>query len=169
MPTHRPPAPIALTAALLAAATLTGCSLIKPMFSRTPGGNSRSDDTYTYVSTPYEPLTITLYDNRDNEPLWTVDVPIDSKLSVRFRENKIKEGTPRRPDIMDWVIYDADDRWERFQNSMAVPPARARLLRVALRDGPEYAPEPIEDKTFPDPERSWTPTERKTYRDNADD
>jgi len=166
MPTRYP---LALAALALSLASMPGCFYVKQLTSRSPGGNMTSDDTFTYISTPYEPLTLTLYDTRDNEPLWTVDVPINSKVTVRFRENKIKEGTPRRPDIMDWVIFDQEDRWERLENSMAVPPAWARLLRVSLRSGPEYPPPPIEDKTFPDPDETWAPVgDRETYRDNSE-
>jgi len=162
------PIRLALTLASLSLvlSCVPGCFYIKQLTKRSPGGNTTSDDTYTYVSTPYEPLTVTLYDTRDQEPLWTVDVPIDSKVTIRFRENKIREGTPRRPDIMDWVIYDQEDRWERLENSMAVPPAWARLLRVSLRNGPEYPKEPIEAQSFPDPKDTWVPVERETYRDD---
>ncbi len=161
---------ITLLAALSGAAamlTTQGCDYAGQHFVRSPGGNMFSDDTYTYMSSPYEPLTVTLYDTRDNEPLWTVDVPIGSKVSLRFRENKVKDGSPKRPDIMDWVIYDAEKRWARMDNRMAVPPADSRLLRVALRDPVEYPPAEIEDKTFPDPQQRWTPVEPKTYRDDA--
>lgn len=156
-----------LTSAAALLATTQGCQYFGQHFVRSPGGNMFSDDTYTYMSSPYEPLTVTLYDTRDHEPLWTVDVPIGSKVSLRFRESKVKDGSPKRPDIMDWVIYDAEKRWARMENRMAVPPADSRLLKVALRDAVEYPPADIEDKTFPDPQQRWTPTEPKTYRDNA--
>lgn len=153
---------LAAFAATLAATP--ACSLIKGQFYRQPGGNSRSDDTYTYVSTAYEPLTLTLYDTRDREPLWTVDVPIDQKVTVRFRANKIKEGTPRRPDIMEWAIFDATERWARLDSSMAVPPPESRMLRVSLRSGPEFPADPIDEQTFPDPDQQWDPVSPQRYR-----
>ena len=161
-----------LTACLLTAALslpLGGCFYARQSFSKNPGGNMRQDDSYTYVSTAYEPLTVTLYDNRDNEPIWTVDVPIGSKVSLRFRENKVKEGTARRPDIMEWVIFDQNKRTARYENMMAVPSAESRMMRVSLRNGPEFPEERIEDQTFPDPDHEWLPVEERKYRNTYDD
>jgi len=147
---------------------MSGCFYAKQAFSKTSGGNMRSDDSYTYISTPYEPLTVTLYDNRDNEPLWTVDVPIGSKVSLKFLKNKVKEGTTRRPDIMQWAIYDAKRRTARYENTMAVPSAESRLMRVSIRKGPEFPEERIEDQTFPDPDHQWLPVEPKKHRSSSD-
>lgn len=156
------------TLAVMVLMTLTlpmgGCFYAKQALSKTPGGNMSSDDSYTYVSTPYEPLTVTLYDNRDNEPLWTVDVPIGSKVSLRFLKNKAKEGTTRRPDIMQWAIYDVKRRTARYDNTMAVPPAESRMMRVSLRQGPEFPEEEIKEQTFPDPDHQWLPVEPRKYR-----
>ncbi|MBO6738294.1 MAG: hypothetical protein JJ916_00365 [Phycisphaerales bacterium] len=146
----------------IALALLGGC--MKQMFTNSPGGNMRSDDSFTYISTPFEPLTVTLYDHRDNEPLWTVDVPVGQKVTLRFLENKAMQGTTRRPDIMQWAIYDKDKRRADLTNKMAVPSADARMLKVAIRDNIEFPaedPEPIE---FNDPNRDWVPVEPRRFR-----
>jgi len=155
---------------VLAIATLlptSGCFYAKQALSKTPGGNMNSDDSYTYTSTPYEPLTLTLYDNRDNEPIWTVDVPIGSKVSIKFRKNKIKEGTTRRPDIMQWAIYDQKRRTARYDNTIAVPSPESRMMRVSLRTGPEYQEEKPQEQTFPDPDHQWLPVEPRKHRSNT--
>ncbi|MAO24974.1 MAG: hypothetical protein CMJ35_05650 [Phycisphaerae bacterium] len=151
---------IALT--LLSTLALSGC--IKQLVSNEPGGNMRSTDSFTYISTPFEPLTVTLYDFRDSEPLWTVDVPIGSKVTVRFLENQAKEGTTRRPDIMQWAIYDKDKRRTDLENKMAVPGSDARMLKVSIRDGVEYPDEEIEPVEFEDPSREWVPVEPRRFR-----
>lgn len=153
-------------ASLALTLSMSGCFYAKQALSKTPGGNMNSDDSYTYMSTPYEPLTVTLYDNRDNEPIWTVDVPIGSKVSIKFRANKAEEGTTRRPDIMQWAIYDATRRTSRYDNTIAVPSAESRLMRVSLRSGPEFPEEEPEDQIFPDPDHQWLPVEPKQYRSN---
>ena len=150
--------------AVLLILPMTGCFYAGQAFSKTPGGNMYSDDSYTYISTPYEPLTVTLYDNRDNEPIWTVDVPIGSKVSLRFRKNKVKEGTTRRPDIMEWVIYDQKRRTARYENTMAVPSPESRMMRVSLRKGPEFPEEAPDEQIFPNPDHQWLPVEPKQYR-----
>ncbi len=159
---------LAISVLLVTILPMGGCFYAKQAFSKTSGGNMSSDDSYTYVSTAYEPLTITLYDNRDNEPLWTVDVPIGSKVSLKFLKNKAKEGTTRRPDIMQWVIYDQQRRTARYDNTMAVPAAESRLMRVSLRNGPEFPEEKPEEQIFPNPDHQWLPVEPKKYRSNAD-
>lgn len=156
-----------LTVPLAIPFTLGGCFYANQMLSKSAGGNMSSDDTYTYISTPYEPLTVTLYDNRDNEPLWTVDVPVGSKVSLRFLENKVKDGTTRRPDIMQWAIYDQSRRTARYDNTMAVPPAESRMMRVSLRQGPEFPEERIEEQQFPNPDHQWLPVEERTYRSGS--
>lgn len=153
---------LTLIVGLLAMATLGGC--IKQLLNNTPGGNMRSDDSFTYISTPFEPLTVTLYDYRDNEPLWTIDVPVGQKVTVRFLENQAKQGTTRRPDIMQWAIYDKDKRRADLTNKMAVPSADARLLKVALRDDIEYPAEDPEPVEFEDRDRNWVPVEPRRYR-----
>ncbi len=157
---------IAITLALTLTLSMGGCFYAKQMLSKSPGGNMTSDDSYTYVSTPYEPLTITLYDNRDHEPIWTVDVPIGSKVSLKFLKNKAKEGTTRRPDIMQWAIYEDTRRTARYDNSMAVPPAESRMMRVSLRNGPEFPEEKPKEQIFPDPDHQWLPVEPRQYRNN---
>ncbi len=150
-------------AALLACTTLltAACNQI---VNNGPGGTLRSTDAFTYISTPFEPLTVTLYDQRDQEPLWTVDVPIGQKVTVRFLENRSKEGTTRRPDIMEWEIYDQEKRRADLTNSMAVPPANSRMLKVALRDGVEYPEEELEDLKLDDPSKEWVPVEPRRFR-----
>ena len=153
---------LALAAAILATAMLTGC--VKQLVTNSPGGSMRSSDTFTYISTPFEPLTVTLYDQRDNEPLWTVDVPIGQKVTVRFMTNKSKEGTTRRPDIMQWEIYDQTKRRASLSNTMAVPGADSRLLKVAIRDTIEYPEEKLEDLQLDDPNKEWIPVEPRRFR-----
>ena len=153
---------LSLGALLICTLMMTGC--IKQLVSNTPGGSLRSSDTYTYISTPFEPLTVTLYDQRDHEPLWTVEVPIGQKVTVRFMKNKSKEGTTRRPDIMQWEIYDQTKRRSSLSNTMAVPGADSRLLRVTLRDTVEYPDEKLPDVDYDDPNKEWIPVEPRRFR-----
>lgn len=158
---------LASCALMTVLSTMSGCFMASQAFSKSPGGNMRSDDSYTYVSTAYEPLTVTLYDNRDDEPLWTVDVPIGSKVSLKFLKNKAKEGTTRRPDIMQWVIFDQERRTARYENTMAVPSAESRMMRVSLRTGPEFPEERPAEQQFPNPDEQWVPVEPKQYRSGS--
>lgn len=150
-------------ASLLAAATLTtGCG---PFAGLKPGGPQRSIDEYTYVSTPWEPLTVTLYDRREDMPLWTVDVPVGSKVSIRFYAEKNDAGTNRLPDLMRWEIFDDSKNYSRLSNSMSVPGPDARLLQVSLRkDTPQFPDEDAPEPTFNDPDRTFLPVQPKRYR-----
>jgi hypothetical protein len=151
------PIRVMLALALASTVLLTGCR-------NSPGGDGMSNDTYTYISTPYEPITVTLYDQRDREPLWTVEVPIGQKVTLRFLDNRAKEGTTRRPDIMQWEIYDETKRRANLSNTMAVPPASSRLLKVSIRDGIEYPDEKLAPVEYDDPDREWVPVEPRKFR-----
>ncbi|MGV6814361.1 MAG: hypothetical protein ACWA5W_05030 [Phycisphaerales bacterium] len=161
---HRtsPLAILLIGSALLMVSSMTGC--IKQLVTNGPGGSMRSTDSFTYISTPFEPLTVTLYDFRDHEPLWTVDVPVGQKVTVRFLSNKAKEGTTRRPDIMQWEIYDQTKRRANLTNTMAVPPADSRLLKVSIRDTVEYPDEKMKDLELDDPNKEWVPVEPRRFR-----
>lgn len=151
---------LGVASALLTVCLLAGC--LKP------GGSMRSNDEFTYVSTPWEPLTVTLYDRRDNTPLWTVDVPVGSKVSVRFYPDKETSGSARMPDIMRWDIFDEGKSLRRLTNAMSVPGASSRLLRVSLReDVPQYPEEiPTDENGTPlrDRDREWAPVKPRTFR-----
>ncbi len=153
---------LAFTALSGSALLMGGC--LKQLTYNSPGGQMRSADAFTYMSTPYEPLSVTLYDNRNKEPLWTVDVPIGKKVTIKFLKNKSEDATARRPDIMQWEIYDANSRRANLTSTMAVPPADSRLLKVALREGPEYPAEIENLPEFPDPNRQWDPVEQRRFR-----
>ncbi|MFK7883376.1 MAG: hypothetical protein AB8F26_04220 [Phycisphaerales bacterium] len=130
-----------------------------------PGGAMRSADEFTYVSTPWEPLTVTLYDRRDDTPLWTVDVPIGSKVSVRFYADKETSGSVRMPDIMRWEIFDQSKSFSRLSNAMSVPGAESRLLRVSLReDLPNYPDDEPGEIELRDSDREWAPIQPKNFR-----
>lgn len=141
---------------------LGGCALAPGL---TPGGPQRSIDEFTYVSTPWEPLTVTLYDRREDTPLWTVDVPIGQKVSIRFYENRETSGTAMRPDIMRWEIFDQTKRRARLTSAMAVPPADSRLLQVSLRQNtPEFPEELPPAPELVDPNRTWVPVQPRRFR-----
>lgn len=154
--------PLVLLGAMISLLSAGGC--ISQLLSNSPGGGLRSTDSFTYISTPFEPLTVTLYDNRDSEPLWTVEVPVGQKVTVRFLENRAEDGTNRRPDVMQWEIYDQDKRRSDLTNTMAVPSAGSRLLKVAIRDGVEYPAEDPPAVEFQNPNREWVPVEPRRYR-----
>lgn len=153
---------IATLTVLGALAAASGCALAPGL---KPGGPQRSNDEFTYVSTPWEPLTVTLYDRREQMPLWTVDVPIGSKVSIRFYENRKSSGTAMRPDIMRWEIFDQSRRNARLSNAMAVPGAESRMLQVSLRDETPELPEELPpEPELVDPNRTWVPVQPRRYR-----
>jgi hypothetical protein len=143
MPTRTRLMPAALAASVALCAG--GCSLMEMR----PSGKMRSLDEFTYVSTPYQPITITLIDTRDNQEFWSTDVPIGKKLTIRFYKNK-GEGSAYAPDIMRWSIYDQKTHSTRLRNQITVPPADSRRIDYTLREGPEYPQEIEMARTIPE-------------------
>ena len=102
------------------------------------GGNMKSDDQFTYVSTSYQPKTLVLLDTRDGEELWSVDVPVGQKLVVQFLKDKARNATPENPDLMKWEVGPASQSRLSLRNAIPVPGADARRLDLSLREVPEW-------------------------------
>lgn len=100
-------------------------------------GNMRSDDHFTYVSTYDMPITVTLSDLRDGSVIWTFDVPVGRKLSLRFHPGAARGESLEHPDLMRWGEFDKDSWTGAMANSIPVPPATARRLDVRIRDTAE--------------------------------
>lgn len=125
----------ALTLALAGSLTLAGC------MTHRPGGNMRSDDQFTYESTAFLPVSVTLIDTRTDEAFWSVEVPVGQKLVIQFYEGKAKQASPKTPDLLRWEMYSAKRSISTLRNAMAVPPSDLVLIDVNYREGPEYPPE----------------------------
>ena len=139
---HRPRRPaLSLLATASAVSILfaasAGCASLATM---KPGGRMASLDQHTYVSDTYTPKTVRLIDTRTLEEIWSVDVPVDQKLVIKFYDNTSK-GNYENPDIMRWEIFPADRWGELLDNQMPVPAKHARRIEWEIRTGPEFAPD----------------------------
>ena len=121
---------LALSATLLAAG---GCTIYRP------GGSMYSTDTFTYPSTTWEPLTLSLQDRRTGETIWTAEVPVGQEVVVRFFREKYPDN-PTLPDAMRWDFKKLGKWYGMLNNVIAVPPADSRLLVTTFRPSPEYPP-----------------------------
>jgi len=137
MTTRRP------TTRLLSALAIAGVSalLLPGCVTHHPGGNQRSDDQFTYVSTAFLPVNITLVDTRTSESFWSVEVPVGEKLVIQFFKDRAKQASANTPDLLRWEMYDAKRNISPLRNAMAVPPADLVRIDVSYREGPEYPPE----------------------------
>ena len=140
MPTRTPARPLArrplarnlaiagAIAALPMLTTLGGCW-------HNEGGPGYSNDSHTYISNAWRPWTVTLVDTRTGEAVWSVDIPVDQQLSIRFRKG---DGpSDELPDMMDWGLMDAGKKYGHRKNRLPVPGPDARLLKPTLRPTPE--------------------------------
>ena len=130
--TNRLLAAAGLGVALMAVTLLTGCY--------SEGGPGVSLDQHAYVSTTWQPKTVTLRDTRTGQALWSIDVPVGKKLVILFRENAAENGQSfgdATPDLMLWELMEADEDFGPLHNKMPVPPSTARKLDMTLRTSPE--------------------------------
>ncbi|MFO0861323.1 MAG: hypothetical protein U0570_12270 [Phycisphaerales bacterium] len=121
----------ALATALLLT-SLAGCNVYRP------GGSMRSNDTFTFISNEFYPVTVTIVDVRSNEPIWTADVPVGKQLTFRFHEAQYPDN-PANPDAMRWQFFDRPTRGGELNSVMAVPDKYSRRMDVSIRKTPEYA------------------------------
>lgn len=130
-----------------AVVALAGCGqALRAASGQSPGGPQRSLDMFTYESTGYLPQTVTLVDTRDQQEIWSVDIPVGQRLTVRFYDNH-DGGDTTMTDRMKWVLTDASNGPRQLRNEIPCPPGWARRLDVSLRDAPEAAPESAGERT----------------------
>lgn len=109
-----------------------------------PGGRGMSVDAYTYISTAFEPKTVSVIDTRTGQTIWSYDVPVGRQLDIEFFEND-EHKDANLPDIIKWrETYAGNTLGTLSGQSVAMPPASARRIDLKLRPAPEYpAPKPV--------------------------
>ncbi len=119
---------IALT--LAGTATLAGCYQ--------PGGPVYSGNApLTWISTEHLPKTISLIDSRTGETLWSVDVPPNKQLVVKFDDKGDDNSNEYMPSIMEWSIMERKTHFGKLENVIPAPPSWARRVEMVLRPQPE--------------------------------
>lgn len=98
-----------------------------------------SDDQFTYESTPTLPITVNVIDIRTEEVVWTMDVPVGRKVTLRFYPEK-SEGYEDFPDLMKWEVQGNEDFAGILRSSTTVPDRWSRRIDVSLREVPEFYP-----------------------------
>lgn len=153
---RRPARPLGLfcvAAAVLSASGLlagvSGCRL------QNPGGRLQSEDEHTFPSTAHEPVTVKLIDTRDQQELWSMDVPVGQWLTIRFYNDRV--DNPTKPDVMRWAVRDANSGDTRLLNQIPVPDRYSRRIVTELRAGPEYPPQSSAPDLLPMPAPATTP------------
>ncbi len=131
-----------ITTRALAAACLTaGVVMVVGMGGcYSEGGPGYSAGQHAYVSTSWQPKTVTLRDTRTGEAFWSIDVPVGKKLVVQFKENAAENGQTfgdATPDLMLWDLMAPDEDFGPLGNKIPVPPKQARRLDLTLRATPE--------------------------------
>jgi len=130
-------APSLVLAACLSTTFLAGC------YSPAGGYYPRSNSTFTYISTPSTPVTVTVLDVRSNEAFFRMEVPVGKQLTFHFVSGGGDEPV-YRPDHMQWELFDAGTTIGSLTNRVSCPPANSRRIDLAYRPSLEYAPEPPE-------------------------
>ena len=102
-----------------------------------------SGNGYTYVSTEMNPVTITLYDTRNEEPFFKLDVPVGKQLTLNFLEGK-GDDPVERPDRMVYSIWNAGTSTGRLTNQLTCPGIGCRRISYDIRAAPEWREEPPE-------------------------
>lgn len=127
------------TLALLCVAVLPACYY--------PGGTRYSGGPETHFSTATEPRTVTLYDARTGEVVWTVDIPVGRQLVLGWS----KGSGPNEfyPDELLWGIMELGRRSGERDNRIPVPPADSRRFEWEIREAPELPNSNPGDSPFP--------------------
>lgn len=84
--------------------------LVVTMFLSAMGCSAK--DKHVFVSTVYQPTTLTLLDVYQNQSVWEMDIPVNHKLVVNF-DNDAKGQTADAagaPSWVNWKLYRIDDQ-----------------------------------------------------------
>ncbi|MFZ4573540.1 MAG: hypothetical protein ACOYN0_04035 [Phycisphaerales bacterium] len=146
-----PPLRKALLASVcLALTALSGCSWDAV-------GMGSADGRFNYTSTVHTPLTVTLQDSSNGDVLWTYEIPVGKTLAIRFLEGYDSAATGK--DTMKWELFPARRTGSTLANSMPVPAASSRILKVYVRDHPEAYPQTVANASSPAPAPNAAPTD----------
>ena len=101
------------------------------------GGDTFSNDHFTYESTTWVPKSVELIDTRNGQVLWALDIPVGQKVTMKFEPER-GDRDETYPDRMTWVVQRLDsDSWRGAQD-MLVPGPSSRLVTFDVRPAPEY-------------------------------
>ncbi|MBM4101382.1 MAG: hypothetical protein FJ256_03850 [Phycisphaerae bacterium] len=124
-----------LAVAALAASCLCGCYSTDGAFMPSTGRG------FTYVSTPTQPVTVTLVDTRTNESFYKMDIPAGQQLTFRFSDGtSTSDSAKALPVTMSWGMWIAGDQVGSLSNQMTAPPASCRRIDITYRTPPEDPP-----------------------------
>jgi hypothetical protein len=132
--------PLLFTTALAVVAstfTLGGCY--------GPRGNwyPYSGNGYTYESSEMQPVTITIFDTRTEEPFFKLEIPAGKQLTLNFLEGK-GDDPVLRPDRMVYSVWNENTMTGRLTNQLTCPPIGSRRIAYEIRATPEWSEEPPE-------------------------
>ena len=122
---------ICLALGLTTTALLTGCHRPHGAVLSYTGGS------YTYYSYETLPKSIRIVDQRTNETVFAMDIPVGKQLTIKFQEGE-GDDPVYTPDVMHYEVMDMGTTTGKLRSMMSVPSAASRKIEVDLRQGPEY-------------------------------
>ncbi len=128
--------------AFLVLATVPPAALLGGCWN--PGGLGASYDRYTYVSTEWQPQTVSIIDTRTQQAIWSQEVPVGQKLVMRFRDSDDyydkAAPDPAYPDALEWDVWPRTKEFGEPSRVSWVPKSRVRRVDVRFRPAPEQVP-----------------------------
>ncbi|MBL1216872.1 MAG: hypothetical protein D8M59_05190 [Planctomycetes bacterium] len=103
-----------------------------------PGDQGFEKSVHIWTSQEHQPATVTLYDTRTGEAVWSIDVPPGKWLATRFRTG-LGNDEVYRPDLLEYSLFDEGRSYGQLRSSISVPADTSRRVELTIRDGTEYA------------------------------
>lgn len=136
-----------------------------------------SADRRVYVSTPFQPKTITLIDALSDKDLWSLEIPVGFKLELdldREGENELRKISRLPATRFTWRLQDLKGN-THDSGEVELPNTEIRI-EMTLRSTPEYPNERTTPgqirSAAPAPRTGRLPLERRLYeqlqRDESD-
>ena len=102
-------------------------------------GRAASLDMTVLESTSFEPKTATVIDVRDQQEIFSMEIPVGYKLIMRFYDDRLED--PYMPAVMRWDVVETTNSFTSLRNRIPAPPVGSRRIEWTLRSSPEQPPE----------------------------
>jgi len=127
---------LVMVVGLAMSSLLGGCGV--PWYQ--PGDQLYPGSTHIWTSEEHRPSTVTLFDTRTGDAIWSMEIPPGQWLATKFVDGGGDDDV-LRPDRLDYHLFAAGTRMGKLRSGMSVPNAESRRWELTVRDGIEYEEE----------------------------
>ncbi|MSR18944.1 MAG: hypothetical protein EXS00_07245 [Phycisphaerales bacterium] len=126
------------------ALVIVGTLALAGCYSPNSGFFATTGSGFTYISTPAQPLTISIVDIRTETPFFAMDVPPQKQITFKWIANGGSGDPQYTPDRLQWEIFEANTSFGRLRNQLSCPPENCCRIDITYRSTQVRPPAGVE-------------------------